>query len=81
MRKGDFHVYIHDILEAIRRIEKYLKGMTFEEFSEDDKTLDAVVRNFAIIGEAAKRVPAIVWRRYPEIAWKRMSGMRDKVIH
>jgi uncharacterized protein with HEPN domain len=81
MRKGDFRVYVQDILEAIQRIDEYLKGVTFEEFSKDKKTLDAVVGNFAVIGEAAKKVPVSVKRKHPEIAWKRMSGMRDKVIH
>lgn len=81
MRKGDFRVYVVDILEAIQRIEEYLRGVTFEEFSKDNKTMDAVVRNFAVIGEAAKSVPVHVKRKHPEIAWKRMSGMRDKVVH
>jgi uncharacterized protein with HEPN domain len=81
MRKEDFRVYVQDILEAIQRIDEYLKETTFEEFSKDNKTVDAVVRNFAVIGEAAKSVPVSVKRKHPEIAWKRMSGMRDKVIH
>jgi len=81
MRKVGFRVYIQDILEAIQRIDEYLTGITFEEFSKDNKTIDAVVRNFAVIGEAAKNVPVSVKRKHPEIAWKRMSGMRDKVIH
>lgn len=81
MRKGDFRVYVQDIVEAIQRIEEYLKDTTLEGFSKDNKTIDAVVRNFAVIGEAAKSVPASVKRKHPEIAWKRMSGMRDKVIH
>ena len=81
MRRRDFHIYIQDILEAIQRIDEYLKGVTFEEFSKDNKTIDAVVRNFAVIGEAAKSVPVSAKRKHPEIAWKRMSGMRDKVIH
>ena len=81
MRKVGFRVYIQDILEAIQRIDEYLTGITFEEFSKDNKTIDAVVRNFAVIGEAARNVPVSVKRKHPEIAWKRMSGMRDKVIH
>jgi uncharacterized protein with HEPN domain len=55
MREGDFRVYIQDILEAIRRIDDYLGALTFEEFSKDNKTVDAAIRNFAVIGEAAKR--------------------------
>lgn len=81
MRKADFRIYVRDILEAIQRIDEYLDEMSFEEFSKDKKTIDAVVRNFAVIGEAAKNVPVSVKRKHPEIAWKRMSGMRDKVIH
>ncbi len=81
MRKADYRVYVQDILEAIKRIDEYIGKMTFEEFSKDKKTMDAVVRNFAVIGEAAKNVPVSIKRKHPEIAWKRMSGMRDKVIH
>jgi uncharacterized protein with HEPN domain len=53
MREGDFRVYVQDILEAIRRIGDYLEGLSFEEFSKDNKMVDAVIRNFAVIGEAA----------------------------
>jgi hypothetical protein len=81
MRKGDVRVYVQDILEAIRRIDEYLEGLTFEVFVGDTKTVDAVIRNFAVIGEAAKHVPVSVKRKYPEVDWKRMAGMRDKVIH
>jgi len=81
MREKDFRLYVQDILEAIGRIEQYLEGLTFEQFSKDIKTIDAVIRNFAIIGEAAKNIPVNVKLEHPEIAWKRMTGMRDKLIH
>lgn len=81
MRESGFSVYLQDILEAIKRIDEYLDKLTFEEFSKDNKTADAVIRNFAVIGEAAKHIPASVKRKHPEVAWKRMAGMRDKVIH
>ena len=81
MREVGFRVYIVDILDAIQRIDEYLTGLTFEGFSKDTKTVDAVIRNFAVIGEAAKHVPTSVKKEHPEIAWKRMSGMRDKIIH
>jgi uncharacterized protein with HEPN domain len=55
--KRDFKIYIQDILEAIRRIDNYLKGLTFEEFKKDNKTADAIIRNFAVIGEAVKKHP------------------------
>ena len=79
--KRDFRVYVQDILEAIRRIDEYLEGLTFEEFSKDNKTVDAVIRNFAIIGEATKHIPIGIKRKHREISWKRMDGMRDKLIH
>ncbi len=81
MRNGEFRVYINDILEAIQKIDDYLAGLAFEEFLKDNKTIDAVIRNFAVIGEAAKHVPPAVKKKHPEIAWNRMAGMRDKVIH
>ena len=54
MREKVFRLYVQDILEAIQRIDQYMANITFEEFSKDSKTVDAVIRNFAIIGEAAK---------------------------
>ena len=81
MREGGVRVYVEDILEAIERIDEYLDGLTFSQFVKNRQTVDAVIRNFAVIGEAAKHVPASVKREHPEIRWKKMAGMRDKVIH
>jgi uncharacterized protein with HEPN domain len=77
----DFKIYIQDILEAIRRIDEYIRGLTFEEFKKDNKTADAIIRNFAVIGEAVKNIPVDVKKKNREIPWKRMAGMRDKLIH
>lgn len=79
--KRDPRLYIDDILDAIERIEKYVEGLSFEDFSKDSKTVDALVRNFEIIGEATKRVPAEIKGKYPQIPWKMMAGTRDKLIH
>jgi uncharacterized protein with HEPN domain len=79
--KRDPRLYLDDILAAIEKIENYVKGLTFKEFSEDSKTVDAIVRNFEIIGEATKRIPLETKEKYPQIPWKMMAGTRDKLIH
>lgn len=73
--------FLSDILEAVRRIEEYLAGMTFEAFLQDTKTQDAVMRNLEIIGEAAKQVSDDLRDRYQSIPWRSMAGLRDRLIH
>lgn len=77
----DYKLYIKDILEAIESIEKFVKGMNFDKFIKDDKTSSAVVRKFEIIGEATKWVSNEIKQKYPQIPWKEMAGMRDRLIH
>jgi len=79
--KNDFLVYLDDILEAIKKIKNYTKGLDFSKFQRDSKTIDAVVRNFEVMGEVGKRIPGEAKRQSPEIPWRAMSGMRDKMIH
>ena len=69
------------MLEAIERIEEYTHGMTFAEFQGNQKTIDAVIRNVAVIGEAASRVPDDVVSQIAEIPWAEMRGMRNLLIH
>jgi uncharacterized protein with HEPN domain len=73
--------YLNDIIGAIEKVEAFSCGMTIDEFLADDKTLYATVRAIEIIGEASKHVPESVRERYPDLPWKQMSGMRDKLIH
>jgi len=54
--------------------------MSFEVFAADKKTVNAVIRSLEVMGEAAKRIPDDIRRRYPDIPWRRMAGMRDKLI-
>jgi len=73
--------YLGDIVEAAEKAVEFVRGMTFEQFLIDDRTLFAVVRALEIVGEAAKRVPESVRGRYPAVPWSTMAGMRDKLIH
>ena len=73
--------YLDDILEAVEKIERFTEGMDYAEFVEDSKTVDAVLRNFEVIGEAAKNVPEEIRREHSNVPWSEMAGMRDKLIH
>ena len=81
MPKRQIELYLADISLAIRRIEKYIKGFNITEFFNDPKTLDAVIRNLEIIGEAVKNIPPAVKKKYPKIPWAKIAGMRNKIIH
>jgi uncharacterized protein with HEPN domain len=72
---------IRDILESIRKIQECAKGATLESLQADWKTVDAIVRNLTIIGEAARHVPADVRERYPAVPWDDMRDMRNVVVH
>jgi len=73
--------YLEDIIEAMENAMDFIRGMSYEEFVKDTKTVYAVIRAIEIIGEAVKNIPEDVRSKYPEIPWRAMAGMRDKVIH
>ena len=77
----DSRLYLDDILQAIDRITDYTEGMTVVELAEDCRTLDAVVRNLEIIGEAARSLPDSVKETMPEIEWRKIVGLRTILIH
>ena len=79
--RRDYKLFIKDILDAIEKIEEFVTGMDFEEFKNDDKTVSAVVRKLEIIGEATKNIPDEIRQRYPDLPWKEMAKIRDKLIH
>ena len=74
-------LYIEDIKEAISKIESFTNDMSFDDFIKDDKTMDAVIRNIEIIGEAAKHIPPDIRLKHVEIPWKEIIGTRSKVLH
>lgn len=73
--------FMVDIQESIEDIRTFVGDMTIEEFFEDRKTVNAVIRSLEIIGEAAKKISADVRQNYPDVPWKEIAGMRDKLIH
>ncbi len=81
MVKRVYTDYIQDILDSIQDIEDFIQDMSFADFKDDRKTINAVVRCIEIIGEASKKIPKSLRYLCPEIPWKKITGMRDKLTH
>lgn len=81
MSKSDPKLLLSDILGSIEKIKSYTEGHTFDTFIEDAKTLDAVIRNFEIIGEAANRLPEDFKDSHEAINWFRIRGFRNRIVH
>jgi uncharacterized protein with HEPN domain len=77
----DSAVFLEDIAQACAKISRYTTAMTLDTFRQDDRTVDAVVRNLEVIGEAVKRLPEDIRSQIPGIDWKRVAGLRDLLIH
>jgi uncharacterized protein with HEPN domain len=77
----DFRVYLEDILEATRKITAYTGRLSKAAFLVDEKTIDAVVRNLEVIGEAVKNLPEDLRAQHSAVAWKKIAGLRDILIH
>ena len=76
-----YDIYLQDIVEAINRVESYVQDITRSQFEIDRMRFDAVVRNLEIIGEAVKRVPNSIRENHPNVAWRQIAGLRDRLIH
>lgn len=73
--------FLRDIEEAIERIERYTSGMSYTQFLDDTQVQDAVLRNMEVIGEATKNLSWSLRERHSNVPWKKMAGLRDKLIH
>lgn len=81
MSKREPELLLQDIEESINKIKSYTSGMSFEMFQNDDKTIDAVIRNFEVIGEAANRIPDEIKDRFNKVNWHRIRGFRNRIVH
>ena len=79
--KRDIALYVRDILQNMQDAGDFVQGLSYEQFASDKKTVNAVLRSIEVIGEAAKQIPESIRSTYPDIPWREMAGMRDKVIH
>lgn len=81
MSSRNISFLLEDIIEAGQKILLYTAGLSFEQFTSDSKTVDAVVRNFEIIGEASNRIPEEFKEAHIDIDWYRIRGFRNRIVH
>ena len=81
MRRREWRFRIEDILECIARIQRYISGLSYDEFSQDQRTVDAVIRNFEVMGEAARHVPSEVEAHHHQVPWHQMRAIRNELVH
>ncbi len=77
----DYRDYLQDMLDASEKVTLFVRGLTLEQFLGDDKSQFAVIRGLEVIGEAAKKIPASFKAKHPQVAWREVAGMRDKLVH
>jgi uncharacterized protein with HEPN domain len=80
-KKREYIHFIEDIAHAVDKIENYTKDMDYEEFSENEMVIDAVIRNFEVIGEAVNNIPDEIKGKYPDVEWSEAVGFRNVLIH
>jgi len=77
----DYKIYLNDIIECIGKIQNYTAGLLLVDFCNDAKTIDAVIRNLEIIGEAARRLPEEIRIKFPDVEWHKIISLRNILIH
>lgn len=77
----DYSDYLNDIVEYAAKAESFLSGITLKNFKANEEKTLAVIRALEVIGEAARNIPKQIRKKYPEVPWDEMTGMRDKLIH
>ena len=80
-QEREYTDYLRDIVDAIVKIVNFTEGRDADRFMADEKTVFAVIRALEIIGEATKKLPRSMRERYPQVAWRDVAGMRDKLSH
>lgn len=80
MSKNDL-VYLDHMLDSIQKVQRYLDDVSYADFLKDEEKQDAVIRKIEILGEATKKVNKTLREKYPQLPWRAMAGMRDKLIH
>ena len=81
MSRRDWSLFLADMQEAIEKIAAYVHAMTFADFQADRRTVDAVVHDLLVIGEAARCLPASIKEPHPEIDWIAINGLRNRIAH
>jgi len=81
MTEREYRDYLNDMIEAADMVALFIENITKDQFLSDKKTQCAVVRALEIIGEASKKVPESIRTNYPDLPWREIGGMRDKLIH
>ena len=81
MSRRDWQLFVMDMREAIGKVALYVHDISFDEFRVDSRTVDAVVRNLEVIGEAARCLPASIKSQRPEVDWVAINGLRNRIVH
>ena len=81
MKERDYGTYVEDIIEHMTYAEDFIKNLTFEEFAKDKKTILSVTKCIEVVGEATKHIPDAIRDKYPEIPWRDLTGIRDRLVH